>query len=142
MLLLALWACGTPGLDDFSDEGAVGARFQVIPQDEVRFHVAPQGIVVTEEVLLTNVGDTGGLVEDIWTEGGYADAFEVFLPPQIPGRLEPGDEVTLEVAFEVPAIGRFTADLYVSTPTAPTGGITRPLIGRGCEDVDHDSRCA
>ncbi len=141
MLLLWLTACGTPGLDDLSDEGSTGARFQVVPQDEVRFQVAPQGILVLEDVLVANTGDAAGLVEDVWTEGGYAEAFEVSLPPEIPGRLEPGDEVILELSFEVPAIGRFTADLYVSTPTAPDGGITRPLIGRGCEDVDHDERC-
>ncbi len=141
MLLAALIACGTPGLDDFADEDALGARLEVIPADEVRFNRAPQGVEVQAEVTITSVGDAPALLEDLWIEGSYADDFDLVPVDGVPGRLHPGQELIVTVTFEPPAIGRFPADLFVSAPDTPTGGITKALVGRGCEDIDHDDRC-
>ena len=140
MFLLFL-ACGTPGLDDMANEDAVGARLEVMPTDEVRFTRSPQGVVVTAEVTVSSVGDAPALVEGVWVEGSYAEAYTLASEDAFPGRLVPGASVVLEIAFEPPAIGRFPADLYVSAPDTPSGGITRPMVGRGCEDIDHNDRC-
>jgi hypothetical protein len=141
MLFVIAMACGTPGLDALNAEETDGDRLEVVPTVEVRFQRAPQGFEVDTEVVLTNVGDTWELVADAWLEGPDAEYFRVEIPESIPGQIKPGQEIVVLLFFEAPAIGRFTAELFVSAPETGSGGITRPLVARGCEDADRDDRC-
>ncbi len=141
MLTLLLLSCGTPGLDDLTTGSSGDAHLEVHPAEEVRFDRAPEGVLVSAEVVVTNVGGVYGLVEDAWVDGYYADYFDVELPSEMPGRVDPGQEMVLTLHFEAPAIGRFSADLFLSAPDTPSGGISRPLVGRGCEDADRNDRC-
>jgi len=141
VLLLALIACGTPGLDDMTGELPEGAELEVLPESEVLFDRTPAGVRSLAQVTISNLGDQSSIVEDLWFEGNYADDFALESHEGVPGKLEPGDEIVITLAFDPPATGRFVADLYVSAPETPSGGITRPLVGLGCTDADGDNRC-
>ncbi len=134
--------CGTMGLA-YDDYDGLGAYLEVDPLDDIDFDKrSPEAKPDSREVLLYSAGDMSVAIIDVFLDETTSSAFWLRDDLPLPIQLEPGEEYPLEIWFEPYAVGQFSGQLdVVLDQQGEEQWVTRPLLGRGCADVNSDLEC-
>ncbi|MBN1593179.1 MAG: choice-of-anchor D domain-containing protein [Candidatus Coatesbacteria bacterium] len=84
----------------------------------------------SKKVTITNIGDGDLTVESIFTDDSL---FEPTFDGSLPARLEPSEELEIEISFTPNAEGEFEATLTITSDDADTPSLTIGLSGEGIE---------
>ena len=138
MFAIMFCGCGSFGLQSIELTETSG-RLGASPQDEVDFgKVIEDRDVGNETITLKATGDESVRVVSVWVESS-AGVFGVVGSPPIPKRLEPEQQVGIELRFEPGSQGDFTGSFFAETEDGAL--LERDLVGQGCSDRDGDERC-
>lgn len=110
-------------------DGAPSAPDLLVTPQSVQVGDVALGEVGTRDVVTQNVGEASLEVTAVGVAEPAA-GFEV-VAPALPAELEPGEELTLEVAFAPEALGPATAALTVSSTDEDTPEALVDLSARG-----------